>query len=190
MLQRYPRCGKDFDGVKAQRLCPDCRAAAQNAARMIKHTCKTCGTEFVGAPRASYCPDCRRERQRVAEAKCRAAKRAGTVRAIGSTDICKRCGQPYTVSGGLQQYCPVCGLLVLAEKSAPVKRLWAARHRTENSTYKKDLATNGTICVICGKPFTTTSSVNTCSPSCTKEQKRLRQLKNDIKRGHSGKRSK
>lgn len=190
MLRHCPRCGKDFDGVKEQRLCPDCRAAAQKAPRLIPHTCKTCGIEFVGGPRASYCPDCRLERKKEADARHKAAKRAGAVRSIGSVDICKRCGQPYVVSSGLQQYCPTCGPLVVAEKFAPVKRAAAAKYRAENPNAKKDRAKNGTVCVVCGQLFTATTPTNTCSPACAEELRHRRQHEQDVKRGHSGKRDK
>ena len=64
MLRRCPRCGQSFDGHKEQRLCPECREAAQRAPRIGTRTCKTCGKTFEGGPRAWYCPECRAERQK------------------------------------------------------------------------------------------------------------------------------
>lgn len=67
--------------------------------------CRTCGVSFPGGPRAWYCPDCRLERRRISDRK---RKKEGTIRPLGSKDICQNCGAEYTVESGLQKYCPTC----------------------------------------------------------------------------------
>ncbi len=76
---------------------------------LLDRVCKQCKAQFSGGPRAYYCPSCRKERQRQQGAAYQRRKRAGTVhRPLGSIDQCERCGQEYTVKGGLQRFCQDC----------------------------------------------------------------------------------
>lgn len=190
MLRRCPRCGQPFEGHKEQRLCPECREAAQRAPRIGTRTCKTCGKTFEGGPRAWYCPECRAERQKDADRRSKAAARSGKTRQLGSIDICARCGREYTVMSGLQRYCPECGPQVAREKSAPAKREYAAKQRQDPEYNKHTNQIDGTICVVCGKPFTATTPTNTCSPECAEIQRHRVQHAADVRRGKAGKREK
>lgn len=71
----------------------------------------------MGGGRAYFCPECRKERQKEQNKRCKERRRAGTSRQLGSTDICKRCGSEYVVSGGLQQFCPECSKNVELERN-------------------------------------------------------------------------
>ena len=183
LIRKCPRCGNTFEGVKQQLLCPHCRAAAKSAPTFIEHVCKTCGAVFIGGPRATYCPECRQERKKQQKKISNSKQRAGLTRKLGSTDICERCGQPYTVMNGLQRYCPACAPVAIAEKVKPSKVARAAVHSQEKSKIRREWKQNGTICVICGKPFTSTGS-NTCSETCAAERRRQWQRSADAKRRH------
>lgn len=182
ILRKCNKCGQPFVGVKQQRLCPDCRNKAQKAPRMIQHTCLECGIAFTGGPRAMYCEVCREDRKKAANRRCKSAAKAGKTRKLGSTDLCTRCGKEYIVNSGLQRYCKDCAPIALAEKMAPIKRAHAAKQRQAEGFDKHSRQVNGTICVVCGKPFTATKSTNTCSPECAKRQRSIRQAKADKKR--------
>jgi len=71
-------------------------------------TCLTCGAIFNGGPRAYYCPTCRVERQKEAVKQYRQRKKLGNHRPLGSIDRCEKCGNEFTVSSGLQKFCPNC----------------------------------------------------------------------------------
>jgi rubrerythrin len=181
-LRKCAKCGELFEGEKEQRLCPACRAAEMAKPRMIEHTCPTCDAVFIGGHRATYCPACRLERQKESSRRSRAAQRAGTAQKIGSTVICQRCGNPYILSSPNQKYCPVCGPIALREKVLPYKREYARDRSAERAANKARLKENGTICVVCGKPFTPTTATNVCSEACLKERNRRLQHEADLKR--------
>jgi len=114
--------------------------------RLSLKTCSTCKTEFMGGTRAIFCPSCRAERIRQRDREKHQRKRAGTLRKISSTDLCDKCGQPYTVNGGYQKFCPICAEIErksrqreshLRMQADPVRhrrmieraRAWALSHR-------------------------------------------------------------
>lgn len=73
---------------------------------MIKDCiCKACGGTFRGGPRAWYCPDCSARHQYLNCQAYKQRKKQGSVRTLGSKDICIVCGAEYTVNGGKQKYC-------------------------------------------------------------------------------------
>lgn len=163
-------CGRIFDGDPAALKCPECvRETKSNILR--DRTCSTCGKSFLGGPRAWYCPECREERKRTQMRQYKARKRAGTVRAIGSTDICVICGKPYIVESGLQQYCPSCAPQQYREIDRAQSREWNAKHTTpEARREKRRAATAPNVCAICGKTFIPQpdrANATTCSTECS-----------------------
>lgn len=114
--------------------------------RLSLKTCSTCKIEFMGGTRAIFCPSCRAERIRQRDREKHQRQRAGTLRKIGSTDLCDKCGRTYTVTGGYQKFCPVCSEVErklrqreshLRMQADPVRhrrmieraRAWALSHR-------------------------------------------------------------
>nr|DAW46093.1 MAG TPA: putative transcriptional regulator [Caudoviricetes sp.] len=119
MLLTCRICGKSYDGnVQSSTVCPECAAEARKTT-IRPRVCRECGQTFSGGPRAWYCPECRAERKK--EQKHR-YQTAGAVRPIGSTDVCVRCGKEYTVSNGLQKYCPDCAVEAVRAVVAAHKR--------------------------------------------------------------------
>ena len=89
-------------------------------------TCRQCGSTFAGGPRAWYCPACREERHHDAD---RRHKSKGTMRPLGSTDICIVCGKPYTVKSSRQKYCPACSYEAVRAVDRPASREWNQSHK-------------------------------------------------------------
>lgn len=98
-----------------QMLSPFLPPAGDTNQNLRGRVCRHCAKSFRGGPRAWYCPDCRIERRRMHDRMAQERKKRGMVREIGSTDICERCGKEYTVTGGLQKYCPDCAPIAIAE---------------------------------------------------------------------------
>lgn len=88
--------------------------------------CRQCGAVFQGGPRAWYCPACREERRHDAD---RRHKSKGTMRPLGSTDICTVCGKPYTVKSARQKYCPACAYEAVRAVDRPESRAWNQSHK-------------------------------------------------------------
>lgn len=82
---------------------------------LLDRVCRECDRHFQGGPRAYYCPSCRADRQRQQWASYQRRKRVGKIRPLGSVDTCERCGESYTVEGGLQRFCPDCQSIQAAE---------------------------------------------------------------------------
>lgn len=177
------QCGKKFEAVKQQRQCPECREAnRRKASGLHPRVCVVCGVTFDGGPRASYCPECRSERKKQTKASYQARKAMGNVRAIGSTDVCVKCGNQYSVESGLQKYCKACAPDAIATKRRELGRKWSAKFRAENPDYKKDLIKNSSVCPICGKVYTRTTYQWYCSPECAETAKRRSQQKSEENR--------
>ena len=169
-------CGKPFDDPReGVYLCRACAEAKKHRSTLMERTCKTCGKTFSGGPRAYYCPDCRAERQREQNRKHKAN---GASRKLGSVDQCARCGKDYIVVSGLQRYCPDCARDALLENERPKSRAYMEQRR-KDGTIDKNL---DRICIICGKPFRSSTATVTCSPECAKENRRRTQAKADAKR--------
>lgn len=181
-LKRCKRCGKEFQAEATWiYLCPDCAAAAKRENVVRPRVCRACGEEFPGGPRAWYCPECRAERRRVRDLEY---KRSGKpARAIGSIDICVRCGGTYTVASGRQMYCPNCAETAVREKVRPQKRDYWREHKDQYADRKREAAKNSKVCVVCGKSFSGRGSSVTCSDACAEQHRKAQQLTADIKRG-------
>ena len=150
----------------------------------LNHNCQMCGKEFLGGPRAMFCPACRRERQRWQNRENKLRKKQGQVRALGSTDICALCSQPYIVQGGLQRYCPACAIQQQKEHDRSRALAYYAAHKEEINPKRKEKRklvseekryNQQQTCVICGKKFIPRSlsrPASVCSPACAKERRR------------------
>lgn len=174
------RCGRPFEPAsKYTYLCPECHAQAKASGVISKHTCRQCGVSFQGGPRAWYCPNCRQERRRARE---RGYQRNGSLRKLGSTDLCIRCGKEYIVVSGRQKYCPFCAGEAINETVRQHKRQYAAERSEQMAQYKKDMARNRHVCVVCGTVFDADVPTVTCSPACDAVRRREAQHKADVKR--------
>jgi hypothetical protein len=114
------------------------------------------------------------ERKRQTAREYQARKRAGTVRKIGSTDLCSVCGKPYTVNSGAQHYCPDCAPEAIRKIDRAASRAWYAANTTpESRREERQAAAALAVCVICGKPFCPGAGEPVaCSPVCRQEYKR------------------
>ncbi len=182
-LRKCKVCGVEFSAAKAQRMCPTCRSQARGATVVLPRTCVQCGAVFPGGPRASYCPSCRDERSKAHKREYQRRKVAGTVRPIGSKDICEVCGKEYIVDGGNQRYCPACAPEAVRAKVLPGKRAWAADRRDDLIDRAAALKADSAVCAYCGKTYTPTSASVTCSEACAMEHARIVQGVADYNRG-------
>ena len=130
-------CGQIVQVTGQSALCPSCHKELKAASTLRDRVCRTCGAIFSGGPRAWYCPDCRAERTKKTNREYKARAKAGNARQIGGTDICQICGKEYTVTGGLQRYCPQCAPDAVREIDRAQSREWMAEHREERSSPKK-----------------------------------------------------
>lgn len=112
-------------------------------------------------------------------------KKTGTKRPLGSTDKCVICDREYTVVSGRQKYCsPACQRKGVLEWQREHKRGYdkvsgqAAKKQERRQQAQK-------ICVYCLQTFKSSTSTNTCSAYCRREQAKLTQCIADIKRGYS-----
>lgn len=178
------KCGSPFDGEKEQRLCPECRSASRSATVKRERTCQMCGALFLGGPRARYCPPCRAERERAHTREYQARKRAGKTRKLGSVDYCVECGKPYTVSGGLQRYCPDCAPVAVQETVNAHKREYAKGRLDISKARKAELSeAQMSICAYCGKPYKQQRQETYCSPECKRELNRISNAMSKYKAG-------
>lgn len=146
--------------------------------------CRKCEKEFTGGPRAWYCPVCREERKKQQKIIDNQKQKLGLTRKIGSIDRCERCGKSYTVTGGLQKYCPDCSAAAMKEND----KNHAKQHYRDNKEQinpvryeKRRVKTKQ--CVICGKMFEADGTPrNTCSPECRKKQRQIWQKTGDANR--------
>lgn len=172
-------CGKIFFGNIDSLMCPECAKISRKQNVIRTRICIDCGRSFEGGPRAKRCPECRNIA--TSENKKRHIK-SGTVRALGSIDICVLCGHEYIVNSGRQKYCPAC------RQKAMLK--WQRDHKAENSyeAYKKKQERRKQrkkVCAYCLRTFWVNTSSNLCSNYCRSQQKRMNQYKADIKRGYN-----
>lgn len=146
--------------------------------------CKQCGRTFSGGPRAWYCPDCRAERKREQESRC---KRYGSMRKLGSTDYCINCGKPYTVSGGLQKYCPDCAQKCVSE----IDRQQGLDYYHQNKpqinpkrNIKRKSPKKEITCKICGKTFFGHENQKLCSENCRNKNRKI--YSREYEKNHPG----
>lgn len=174
------RCGSIVSVSGEKYLCDSCAKKAKQDSVIRDRTCRECGVTFRGGPRAWFCPDCRVQRSKQHTLEYHRRKAAGQVRNIGSTDICKVCGAPYTVESSKQMYCPSCAENAIKEVVSKQKKLLDP---SVNYQRKMEARKNRVLCKICGNPFTADTDTVTCSPECAAEWKRIQQNMTDIKRG-------
>lgn len=185
MRRKYCKdCGAIFEtDRKAKYLCDACSKRAKQDSVVRNRECIQCGTLFPGGPRASYCPTCRQRRQLENNRKSQRCRRTGGGRALGSTDICVRCGQPYTVKSGLQRYCPECAPAATAERIRAHKVAVYAERKDELNDKRKERRKPYKTCVICGKAYNNGDPAITCSTECAYEYKKRVWDDADYKRG-------
>ena len=181
-------CGRTVDGTGDLITCPECVAAGRSTT-IRPRVCRACGATFPGGPRAWYCPECRRERKAQQSRECRERQRNGTAREIGSVDICRICGQEYTVTGGLQRYCPNCAPDAVRAVDREQSKSWTAEHRRERKE-ECHAAAAPVPCPICGRLYVPRHKAGTCSPECRRELRRQTQARADAKRSPRGRKTK
>ena len=180
-LRNCKRCGKPYETDRpGTYFCPVCAAEARRESVIRDRICRQCGTVFSGGPRAWYCPSCREDRRREAD---RRHKRLGTLRQLGSTDICIRCGSEYTVESARQKYCKQCAPGAVRETVRSHKRDYYNDNREHINNHKNAMRTDRKVCVVCGRIFDSGTPTVTCSEGCASELRRKRQQKTDILRG-------
>lgn len=169
MLRICKQCGKEFNGRPDSLLCRECAdKSIHNVIRV--RTCQRCGTDFDGYPNSKFCPDCAVIRKKEIANEYRERRKKGTNRKLGSTAKCERCGNEYTVTGGLQKYCPDCAEEAIRENDRAKSREWnAANLDYDKRREDRQNATAYIKCLICGKEFQPNEgSPVTCSPECAK----------------------
>lgn len=155
-----------------------------SSANLRERTCRSCGTVFPGGPRAWYCPKCRHERQAEACRRHKARKRYGEeTRILGGVYSCVICGQPYTLRGANQRYCPDCAPCAIKEMDAE-QGLEYYRAQSDKinpaRTAKRRAAERP--CAWCGKLFSDRPHQHYCSDECQELARLYRQRKADAKR--------
>ena len=176
-------CGKLFrpDGQYVL-YCPECRPKARAATVIRDRTCAICGAVFPGGPAAKYCPSCKIEPKRKRD---REHKRRGTLRPIGSADICEKCGKEYTVTGGKQKYCPACSAEAIAETVRGKKRVYSAENHDVLRQKYKEKRLKSFPCAVCGK-LLTPEEIAAGNCACVEHRREYAyrtQAYSDIKRG-------
>lgn len=183
--KRCAVCGKTLPPRRSKYCSDNCARLGANAlARAVtsqrEHPapfrtirCPDCGVEVTVPIKSIRCPACQREANRRHERECKARRRAGRAREIGSIDLCRRCGQPYTVASGTQKYCPVCAPIAVAETDRAASRAWNKAHyatpekRAELREGKRRPKPDPVACAICGSIFQPVSARGVyCSAQC------------------------
>lgn len=100
-----------------------------------ERACQDCGRVVRMHIRSKRCPECQQAAKRASDRAHAQRRRQGLSRLIGSTDLCQRCGQPYTVTGGLQRYCRSCADLAIAGNDRAVSRD-LARRKLSDAAYR------------------------------------------------------
>ena len=130
--------------------------------------CPDCGAEFVGHIKTIRCRECQQAANRKADAEAKRRKAAGKARALGSTDLCQRCGTPYTVESGMQKYCHDCAASANREHHAKrMREIYAARPELRQArAERRSIEPVQRTCIVCGCQFSSQSFALTCSPEC------------------------
>lgn len=177
-------CGADTGSISAN-YCKACRDKNIKDNAIRDRVCTICGVTFKGWTAAKYCPDCQKTMRNKYSREAKQRQAAGTARKIGSTDICVVCGKPYTVSSGIQKYCPACKQAAYDLADAQSSKEWRDKNGGNEMPRKyrqtmKNRRTETKICVVCGKEFETHKKhIITCSPECSKKSKTLNTKKNN-----------
>lgn len=180
-LKRCKTCGKDFQTDKeGAYMCPECALQSRRKSVYRERVCVDCGASFMGYPRSKRCPTCAAQAKRDQGGKRR---KQGTIRPLGSVDICENCGAEYIVNSGRQRYCKQCAKTVVAQTIRRHKAAYNREHSAAQRIHKQEMRTENKVCVICGKAFGKRGVSVTCSEKCANRLKQIRQAKADIKRG-------
>lgn len=175
------KCGAHFVGYSRDTHCPGCRKTASRVLHV--RTCAQCGREYeTYATRSYYCGPCAQERKKQADLEYRIRRAAGKSRSMGSTAICRTCGEIYVVTGGNQVDCPDCGRRKLQEldRQRALAAYYAGgkerrRQRTENGIKAAPVRAK---CVICGRGFDVSGRrTKTCSAGCARQNVELAKIK-------------
>lgn len=157
-------------------------------------TCPDCGQSYQGHIKSVRCPACQAEADRQHNAEYARRKLSGHTRPIGSTDLCERCGQPYTVASGLQRYCPACAPAAVLDnvRAAAASRTRAAyaspEAREEKNAKRRKPWNTPRPCAHCGEIFFPSQPrQQLCSEAC--RTARRRQLQHDADARRADKRS-
>ena len=176
-------CGAHFEGYSRDTHCPGCRKTASRV--MHVRTCAQCGREDeTYATRSYYCGPCAQERKKQADLEYRIRRAAGKSRRLGSTAICRTCGEIYVVTGGNQVDCPECGRRKLQEldRQRALAAYYAGgkerrRERTESGIKAAPVRAK---CVICGRELAVSGRrTKTCSARCARENVHIAKKKGE-----------
>lgn len=178
-------CGKLLTGRRT-RYCSD-ECARQGANALVREvtskrphplpyhviTCPDCGAVVEVPIKSKRCRPCQDEANRRADRACKERRRLGKTRPIGSTDLCARCGKPYTVNGSLQRYCPICAPIATSENDRAASRAWNKAHYSTPEAHdarnagRRRPVPDPKVCPICGTTFIPSSMHDVyCSPEC------------------------
>lgn len=169
MIRTCKGCGQKFETDRQNRYCEQCsrKSAVESYRKFRDCTCEACGTKFIGRMNSKFCPTCKAERRKKQKAATYQRMKNGTVRAVGSIDICERCGKPYVVAGGVQRFCPECGKEKSRETMKAASAEYYSSHKGEIIERVVENRKNSAVCKWCGKPFTAKrNDFETCSVEC------------------------
>lgn len=172
-IRHCNRCGKSYQSKSREwwvYRCPECSEASHRENYIRPRSCTVCGQVFDGTPAAKYCPSCRADKKRERDAGSRGRK----TRALGSTDICVRCGESYTVTGPNQKRCPACAEAGAKEAKKQHAKGYRQAHKEQIAAYAAAMRQDSKVCVVCGAVFGGRGPAVTCSEACAKEQLRRR----------------
>lgn len=180
-------CGGELPPRRTRYCCDACAKAGKasrkrantgkergNQQMMWRTTCIGCGAEIFRPVKCVRCKACQDaiDRKRDAEIKAN-----GPRRPLGSIDRCQRCGQEYTVEGGLQKYCKACSAVATRDSIREHKRAYAAARRADPDQAEairqaKRILPSQRTCKRCGKAFEARTRADYCSDVCRKEAAR------------------
>lgn len=202
-----PLCGRPVLPPRRTYCSEACAAEARKARKRVAsprkrpggpvyypRTCPDCGQSYQGHIKSVRCPACQAEADRRHNAEYARRKRSGHTRPIGSTDLCQRCGQPYTVAGGRQRYCPACAPSAVRDNVRSASASWnraayaAPEAREQKNAKRRKPWNEPRPCAQCGETFTPSQSGQTlCSDAC--RVARRHQLQHDADARRADKRS-
>ena len=170
------QCGEKADKMRARENYKQIRG--RRGVFRTGLVCMDCGCTYDGTIKTKRCPACQEEADRRHTAEYRARASVGAQRKLGSTDLCERCGKPYTVESGLQRYCKACAHVATKENINEHKREFCKKYyanperaqekREAKKVKKRQIET----CPICGKQFESRYGAKYCSDECRRERAR------------------
>lgn len=172
-------CGHPLTGRQKRYCSPACRAEATRRRAQATYkpsgslglyrdkVCPDCGQPYRGHIKTKRCRACQEAANRAADRAHHQAKAHGKARALGSTDHCQRCGQPYTVESGAQKYCPDCAQAANREYHARRMREISAKPEIRAARAERRRREPAEqVCVVCGRSFAARAYALTCGPEC------------------------